>query len=98
MERWGVTSWWQIFIIFVVFGLTGSSSVFIGKSVMNFLGISDNTDDWLRIPSRILIVFIVYQLLLLWIGFLFGQFKFFWNFEKKMFGRIAGLFKRKETI
>ncbi len=42
---------------------------------------------WLILP--------IYNLVLLGYGFLFGQFAFFWNFEKRFFGRIVGLFKRK---
>ena len=34
-------------------------------------------------PIRLLLIFPIYQVLLVWIGFLFGQFKFFWAFEKK---------------
>ena len=33
---------------------------------------------------RLIIVFPVYQVLILIVGFALGQFKFFWNFEKKM--------------
>ena len=97
-ERWGIKGWKQIILIFIVFGLTGSSSVFIGKKAMAFLRISDDMNPWIYYPIRILLVFFIYQVTLLWIGFLFGQFTFFWNFEKKMFSRISGLFKRKSTI
>ena len=42
---------------------------------------------------RITIIFPIYQILILIVGFLFGQFKFFWDFEKKMLFRL-GLKKR----
>ena len=42
---------------------------------------------WLILP--------IYNLVLLGYGFVFGQFAFFWEFEKRFFGRIVGLFKRK---
>jgi hypothetical protein len=95
-DRWEVKGWKQISIIFIVFAITGSSSVFIGKKLMFLLGITPETDPWLRIPLRIFLVFFVYQFLLVWIGFLFGQFKFFWAFEKKMLGRMSKPFKRKK--
>ena len=41
---------------------------------------------------RILIVFPIYQVILIIIGALFFQFSFFWNFEKKILKRIG--FKR----
>jgi hypothetical protein len=33
---------------------------------------------------RLLLIFPIYQVLLVANGFLFGQFTFFWNFEKKL--------------
>ena len=38
---------------------------------------------------RILIVFPAYQVLLLFFGAVFFQFRFFWNFEKKILKRIG---------
>ncbi|MDX2195347.1 MAG: DUF6787 family protein [Cytophagales bacterium] len=93
-DRWGVKGWLQLFIIIVVFALTGSSSVYVAKFILPLLGITPDMNPWVRIPLRILIIFPVYQILFLWIGFLFGQFHFCWNFEKKMYGRIAGLFRK----
>lgn len=95
--RWGVKGWKQIAIIFLVFSLTGSSSVFIGKNILSFIGITPDMSAWIRIPLRILAVFFIYQILLLWIGFLFGQFKFFYAFEQKMWSRMGGLFTKKNT-
>ncbi|MGA0212453.1 MAG: DUF6787 family protein [Flavobacteriaceae bacterium] len=39
---------------------------------------------------RILIIFPVYQVLLLGIGTIFFQFRFFWAFEKKIMNRLMG--------
>jgi hypothetical protein len=36
----------------------------------------------------LVLIFPFYQVLLVFIGFLFGQFTFFWNFEKKMLNRM----------
>ncbi|MGA0828911.1 MAG: DUF6787 family protein, partial [Flavobacteriaceae bacterium] len=40
-------------------------------------------------PLRIGLIFPLYQLLLVFFGALFGQFRFFWNFEKKMLRRLG---------
>ena len=40
-------------------------------------------------PLRIALIFPIYQITLPITGFLFGQFKFFWNFEKKFLSRIG---------
>jgi len=34
------------------------------------------------------LIFPIYQVLLVFVGFVFGEFKFFWEFEKKMLYRI----------
>ena len=37
----------------------------------------------------------IYNVVLLLYGALFGQFRFFWEFEKRFFGRLVNVFKRK---
>lgn len=96
-KRWNITGGWlQIGTIFLVFTLTGSSSLFIGRFVHSLVGITPETSAWVRIPFRIFSVFFIYQFMLLWIGFLFGQFKFFYTFEKKMWDRILYIFRKKD--
>jgi hypothetical protein len=92
-ERWGITSNFQIIIILVVFSITGSVAVLIAKPVLNLLGLDiEVVSPWLFWPIRIFIIFPIYQILIVIIGALFGQFKFFWAFEKKMLSRLG--FKR----
>ena len=43
---------------------------------------------WLYWPIRLIIIFPIYQVMLVLIGELFVQFKFFWEFEKKMLDRM----------
>jgi hypothetical protein len=57
---------------------------------MSLLGIyKTSTSGYLYWPLRIIIIFPIYQLTLPLVGFLFGQFKFFWKFEKKFLRRIG---------
>lgn len=92
-ERWGISSNWQILVIIVVFAITGSTATYIGKPILEFLNItSDSFNAFGYWTLRILILFVMYQILLVCIGWVFGQFQFFWNFEKKMLRRIG--FKR----
>ena len=94
-EKWGITSNFQIIIILVVFSITGSVAVWIAKPVLNLVGLDKEVvSPWLFWPIRILIIFPIYQILIVIIGTLFGQFKFFWSFEKKMLVRLG--FKRFE--
>lgn len=95
-ERWGISSNWQILIIIMVFGLTGSSSLFVAKPVLEFLGLTRMSFSpeflWGGLSYyalRLLMIFPVYQVLLVTYGWIFGQFQFFWQFEKNMLSRIG---------
>lgn len=102
-ERWGITSNFQLIIIFIVFAVTGSSSVYVAKPFLAFIGMDKGnfSQAWwgqsLYWMLRIALIFPFYQVLLVIYGWLFGQFKFFWAFEKKMLGRMGlnFLFKKK---
>ena len=97
-KKWGIQSNSQLVLIFIVFGITGSLSVRLAKPVLEFLNINNAffkelfLGDILYWTLRVVIVFPLYQVLLMVIGTLFLQFKFFWNFEKKILRRIG--FKR----
>jgi hypothetical protein len=91
-KRWEITSNFQIALILIVFSINGSFAAWVAKPLTEFIGISSEvTNPWIYYPIRIFIVFPIYQITLPLVGFVFGQFKFFWAFEKKMLGR----FKRK---
>ena len=84
-QRWNITSNWQMIVIIIVFAITGSSAAMLSKPILHELGISKETHHIaLYLLLYILIIFPVYQILLVTIGFIFGQFTFFWEFEKKM--------------
>ena len=83
-QRWGITSNFQLVIIFLVFAITGSSSAWLSKPFCELLGITkEDFGGWFTL-IQLIIIFPIYQVLLVAIGTLFGQFRFFWNFEKKM--------------
>jgi hypothetical protein len=73
----------------MVFALTGSSSALIGRPLLKIIGVTkDNFQPLVYWILYLLIGFLFYQILLVTFGWLFGQFKFFWNFEKKMIKRM----------
>lgn len=83
-QRWGLKSNWQLAIVFVVFAITGSASAYLSEPVCLWLGIAkEDLGHWYT-PIRLILIFPLYQVLLVLIGFLFGQFNFFWGFEKRM--------------
>ncbi|NQY07084.1 MAG: prolipoprotein diacylglyceryl transferase, partial [Flavobacteriaceae bacterium] len=91
--RWKVTYRWELFAIFIVFAVTGSSAAKLSDPFLNLIGLyKDTVNSSLFWTLRILLVFPIYQILLVCYGWLFGQFDFFWAFEKKMLKRMG--FKR----
>ena len=82
----------QLIIIFIVFGITGSLSVVLGKYVLiKIIGQDFVNNDFYWI-LRLILIFPLYQILLIFVGTLFGQFKYFWEIEKKILIRM-GLIK-----
>lgn len=94
-ERWGIQSNFQLVIIFIVFAITGSLSAYLAKPVLDYIGLSREAfpehffGGFIYYSLRILLIFPIYQVLLVVIGTLFGQNKFFWDFEKKMLSRLG---------
>ncbi|WP_139854842.1 DUF6787 family protein [Aequorivita sinensis] len=94
--RWNVESNTQLYIIFLVFAITGSSAAKLAAPVTEFFGISKEMGWYVYWPFRILIIFPIYQVLLVFFGWIFGQFNFFWTFEKKMLRNLGLGFLIKE--
>ncbi len=94
-KRWNIQSNFQVIIILIVFAITGSTTVYVKRIIFDLLEITSETHFWIEVPMYILVVLTVYNLLLLVIGFVFGQLRFFWEFEKKFFSRL--LFRTKQT-
>lgn len=100
-ERYHITSNWQYALILLVFALTGSTAAYLAKPLLAWVGITRETVPvWLYYIIYFVGIFPVYQVLLVGYGFLFGQFKFFWAFEKKMLrgmklGFLVDFFEKK---
>ena len=93
-KRWNIQSNFQVIIILTVFAITGSTTVYVKKLVFDFIGITIDTHILLKVIIYIPVILIIYNILLLITGSVFGQFKFFWEFEKKFFSRL--LFRKKQ--
>ena len=89
-HKWVVKQRWEMIRIFIVFALTGSSSVFVGRPIIKAIGITkENLNIVFYYIIFSIIALIFYQILLVTFGYLFGQGKFFWEFEKKMLRRFG---------
>ena len=95
-KRWGITSNYQLTVLFMVFAITGTASAWLSKPFCIWLGITKEDLGFWFTPVRLLLIFPIYQVLLVLIGFILGQFKFFWAFEKRMLRSIGLGFFFKE--
>ncbi|PRX55088.1 DUF6787 family protein [Flagellimonas meridianipacifica] len=89
-NKWPVEERWEMIAIFIVFAITGSISGKLAGPLTELIGLKQGIiSDWIFWTARILLIFPIYQVLLVFFGWLFGQFSFFWNFEKKMLKRMG---------
>ncbi|NNC95148.1 MAG: diacylglyceryl transferase [Chitinophagales bacterium] len=87
-DKWEIETNQQLAVIFLVFALTGSSAMLTRKLFFQYIQLDLAT---IQVPYnyllRIGVTLFFYKILLLIFGRIFGQFTFFWNFEKRIFGR-----------
>lgn len=88
-QRWNVTSVFQVVVILVVFACTGFTVLLLKRPLFRYLFEGGDVPWWASVIYYILIL-PIYNLILLFYGFVFGQFRFFWNFEKRFFARLTG--------
>ena len=87
--KWKVQNIWQVIVILIVFTCTGFTVLFIKKPLLELLA-GKNGESTLASVLYYLFVLPIYNVLLLGYGFIFGQFEFFWEFEKRTFNRLFG--------
>lgn len=92
-SRYGVSAWGVVAIL-LAFSLAGFSVLKVTRPILDFI-LPEDVPRWLWWTARILIIVPVYQVLLLMYGTLLGQFRFFWEKEKKMASWIARPFSRR---
>ena len=89
IDKFNAKSKMHLFVIFLIFGLSGSLSLWVSSPIMLFLDLKDTLDNLVLYTFlRILIIIPIYQLILIIIATLFGEFEYFWRFEKKILKRI----------
>ena len=85
-----IQSFFQFVLVMVVFAITGSLSLIVTVSLFEVLNLNvDSFSPLVFWPLRIIFIFFVYQVLLLIIAIPFGQFRYFWQFEKKILSRFG---------
>ena len=91
--KWKLDSIFQVVLVLIVFACTGFTILFVKNPILNFFGVEKG--GFVNTVLYLLLVLPLYQIFLLIYGFIFGQFNFFWEKEKQIFQRIAGLFRKK---
>jgi hypothetical protein len=95
-EKWGITSNFDFVIICLVFALTGMSAVQIRKLIFPLLGITEQTEFYIKFFAWLFVLFPFYYAFLLVYAFIFRKFDFFWGMTKKTFGRFGRLFGKSK--
>jgi formyltetrahydrofolate-dependent phosphoribosylglycinamide formyltransferase len=85
-QRWKVNGL-QLFLILCVFAITGTTTAYLTRQVTYWLDL-DSSNAWYWILKVVMLVF-GYQVLILLFAIPFGQFSFFWNYEKKIWRRVG---------
>jgi len=99
-DKWGLKSLFQAVMILIVFSLTGLTVVLIRPILFDWFGYDDSTSFWIKAITYLLLIFPMYQVLILIFGALLGQFSFFWEKEKKLVSWIGKIFtsKKQESV
>lgn len=95
-QKWGVSTR-QFWIIFIAFGLTGTTAAFLTRYITGWLGFDANTHWGWKLLLRLSMLLIGYQVLLLFYGALLGQWAFFWKYERKLLEKLGILKSQKPT-
>ncbi len=93
--RWNLGSIGQVILVLLVFACTGFTVLFLKKPIFWLIGFEKVSGTWLGTVLYLVLILPLYQVVLLLYGFIFGQFDFFWEFEKKMFRRMMAVFTKK---
>ena len=89
VDKFEANSIWHLFMIFIIFALSGSGSLFISSPILIVLGLDKLIKFYpLYIFVRIILIIPIYQFILIIIASLFGEFDYFWKFEKKFLQRL----------
>ena len=89
IKKFNAKSKVHLLLIFFIFGLSGSFSLWISSPIMLVLDLKNILNNYpLYIFFRVLIIIPIYQLILIVIASIFGEFQYFWKFEKKFLKRI----------
>jgi len=94
-QKWGVASDLRMLWLFLIFAIAGSTTAYLRNKLFFFLGIQPFEPKFLFIAFKYVFVYFFYQICLLTIGSIGGEFSFYWPFLKKMNQRLIQRFRKK---
>lgn len=93
--KWGIKSNLDLVVILFIFSIAGSSVLYVADILLPLLGITEKSSGMIKLTVRILLIFPIYQILILIYSLLLGQFSFFWEKQKQLGRLILKLFSVK---
>ncbi len=76
----------HLVIIFLIFGVSGSASIFVSDIVLDFLNLEKfDVPQQVYWPLRLIVLFFCYQFILLAVSACFGELKHFSKYTKRIF-------------
>lgn len=91
-QKWNVSGT-RLFLILCVFAITGLTTAYITRQITEWFHlVPAEAGYWLL---KLAVLIFGYQFLILLVSVPFGQFRFFWEYEKKILRSIGRLFGRK---
>lgn len=91
-KHWKVSGT-QLFLILCVFAITGTTTAYISKQITLWLNVEKYSLAFWALKIGVLLI--GYQVIILLVSIPFGQFAFFWKYEKKILRRM-GLMKKED--
>jgi predicted neutral ceramidase superfamily lipid hydrolase len=85
-KKWNVNGW-RLLLILVTFALGGSLTGYLGKKIMELLGLKV---AGFAIILYVILVTIIWPLCVLIVSIPLGQFRFFLVYIRKLFARMRG--------
>ena len=77
-------SFYHLCKIFVIFGITGSLSLFVSEYILNYIDLGKYiSTSIVYLFLKLLFLLVIYQILLILIALIFGEFQYFSRFIKK---------------
>jgi len=89
-RKWKVESNLQFLLILCTFAVTGSLTAWVSREVTAWVGFDASTPWLWKVLLRASVLIFGYRDIILAVSVVFGQFPFFWAYEKKILRWMAG--------